>query len=283
MDIVIFNVEHGQSILFYPHGAPGYTMLVDCGNTQEFNPIDTILHLLPQDQLGRRVLSNLALTNYDHDHFSGLPYLADKVHISTVSFAKNLTSGEIRSLKEESTDALDKLCEIKDTYIHDAPYHTPPYARQFFHLEKHHFPNGDYDTNNLSQVMFVNYHGTTICIGGDLEAVGWTELLKNDGFKEWLRAIDIFIASHHGRENGYAEEIFQHCSPECVIISDKEMVHGTQDGMAQTYASHVRGNGVTFGNLRALTGRKVLTTRNDGHILIKLAPNGVRAYAPISL
>ena len=283
MDIVVFNVEHGQSIFFYPHEQPAYGMLVDCGNTTDFNPIDAISHLFPQDQLRRPVLGNLTLTNYDHDHFSGLPYLATKAHISTVRFARNLNSAELRAMKEETTTALDKVCEIKDTYIHPVPLHLPPYETMTFNLEKHHFPNGDYDTNNLSQIVFVRYLGSTVCVAGDLEEAGWIELLKNTSFVEWLRQTDIFIASHHGRENGYAEEVFAHCQPECVIISDKEVVHGTQEDMAQTYAGHVRGNGISLANQRDLTLRKVLTTRNDGHLFAQLSPNGGRAYGTLTL
>lgn len=283
LDIVIFNVEHGQSVFFYPQGSPTYGMFVDCGNTQEFNPVDAILSwgLLPTDQMGRPVLSNLTLTNYDHDHFSGLPYLMSKALITTIRFARNISSQELKITKPEQTDALNKVCALQDAYIHPTPYHVPPYTVATFSLPRHCFPDGKCDTNNLSQIVFVSYGGCVICISGDVEKEGWEQLLKQPEFVAWLKATNVLIAAHHGRVNGYAEEMFDHCSPECVILSDKKVVHGTQDGMSQTYANRVSGNGIFLANQRSFTPRKVLTTRNDGHIWVQFAADGTRIYKNI--
>lgn len=278
LDVVVFNVEHGQSIFFYPRSAPAYSMFVDCGNTQDFEPIDRMVSLLPLNQAGRPVLSNLTLTNYDHDHFSGLPYLMSKVHIETVRFAKNLSTPELIALKPERTEALDNVCYIKDTYIHDALHHQPPYTVMTFSLPKYCFPDGQCTTNNLSQIVFVSYEGSVICICGDVEEAGWNQLLLQDNFQAWLRATNVLVAAHHGRENGYAEEIFSHCSPECIIISDKGMAHGTQEGMSQAYATHVIGNGIALSDQQPLFLRKVVTTRSDGHIVLTFSPGGVREY-----
>ncbi len=68
------------------------------------------------------------------------------------------------------------------------------------------------------------------------------------------------MASHHGRENGYCREVFDHTGQVAVVaFSDSPVQHATQE-MATTYAQHARGiqfNGQT---------RYVLTTRNDGTI-----------------
>ncbi len=271
-DVLVFDVGLGQSIFIYPHSHPEYGMLVDCGNTEEFDPID---FLLDKNYISNGILSNLTLTNYDQDHFSGMPYLREKVQIRTVNFAKNLSSSEIKAMKEDVTEALEHTCAIKDTYIHPAPYHQPPYVCQVFHLNKEHLQNPD--TNNLSQVVFVEHHGTVICISGDIEEIGWKTLLATQpAIKDWLKKTNILIASHHGRENGYCSEVFTHCSPECVIISDKEIIHDTQRDMYSTYGGHVNGDGVRFAG--ELDKRKVLTTRDDGHVYIRLLPEGIRSY-----
>ena len=283
LDIIIFNVEHGQSVFFYPQDSPAYGMFVDCGNTKDFNPIDCVLAwgLLPKDQMGRPVLSNLTLTNYDHDHFSGLPYLMSKALIATIRFARNITSQELISIKPEKTDALSKVCTLQSTYIYPASFHVPPYAVATFSLPRHCFPNGECDTNNLSQIVFVRYGGSVICISGDVEKEGWEKLLTQPEFVAWLRATNVLVAAHHGRINGYAEEIFDYCSPECVILSDKKMTHGTQEGMSQVYANRVVGKGIFLTNHRSLMPRKALTTRNDGHIWIQFSANGTRVYKNI--
>lgn len=277
-DILIFDVELGQCIFVYPHSNPEYGMLVDCGNTQEFEPID---FLISKGYINNNTLSNLTLTNYDQDHFSGIQYLRNKVAITTVSFSPNLTSAEIKGLKEEPyTEALNHVCYIKDTYINPAPSHTPPFIKQAFYLEKEHLDT--HDTNNLSQVVFVEHYGSVICISGDLEEKGWNALFeKQPGIKDWLMKTDIFVASHHGRDNGYYPEIFLHCKPECIVISDKGIVHDTQKDMASVYGQYVNGDGIALNNNSA-SKRKVITTRDDGHIYIQLFPGGAKVYSNFS-
>jgi hypothetical protein len=77
--------------------------------------------------------------------------------------------------------------------------------------------------------------------------------------------VNVFVASHHGRENGYCEEMFQHCRPDIVIISDKKVDHNTQEHCYGTHAS-----GIDFWRGIEYLGRRyVLTTRKDGHIAIE--------------
>ena len=273
-DILIFDVGLGQSIFVYPYSHPSYGMLVDCGNVDGFEPID---FLIKKGYITNNILSNLTLTNYDQDHFSGVPYLRSKVGIHTVSFAPNLTSSEIKNLKEKPhTDALQNVCYVKDTYIHPVPAYIPPYIKQTFYLQKEDLEN--HDTNNLSQIVFIEHNGSVICISGDLEEKGWETLLeKQPLIKIWLARANIFIASHHGRDNGYYPDIFSYCKPECIIISDKGIIHDTQRNMSSVYGAHVTGAGVFF-NDDPLNRRKVLTTRDDGHIWVQLHPGGNRIY-----
>ena len=134
------------------------------------------------------------------------------------------------------------------------------------------FPNIDFkvfyntyplftDTNNLSLVTFIHCDNFVIVFPGDLEKSGWQELLKNVSFRINLEKVNIFVASHHGRESGYYESVFKYCKPELVIISDKEIVHETQK---QLYQRHAQG----FPANNARTLRYVLTTRSDGMITI---------------
>jgi beta-lactamase superfamily II metal-dependent hydrolase len=276
-DVLIFDVGMGQSVFVHPHKSPYYGMLVDCGNVEDFNPID---FLIKTKYIGN-ALNDLTLTNYDQDHFSGLPYLRSKVSITSVCFPKNLNSAEIKNLKEKPySNALEHTCYIRDTYTNPALQHIPPYTKRVFHLEKTHLENPN--ANNLSQVVFIEQYGTTICVSGDLEEKGWKTLLeKQPDIKIWLAKTNIFIASHHGRNNGYYPDIFNYCKPECIVISDKGIIHDTQKDMASVYGNHIQGSGIIFdGN--SVNRRKVLTTRDSGHIYIQLFPNGIRNYSCFS-
>ena len=272
-DILIFDVGLGQSIFVYPYGHSDYAMMVDCGHQEPFHPID----FLVKGNYVKTQIPNLTLTNFDEDHFSGLPYLRSKVKIRSISFSKNLSTQELRSLKQlPHSRALDVVCEMKDRYVNSWREYNPPYTKAIFHLEKHHLDR--HNTNNLSQVVFVEHYDSVICISGDLEDRGWHAMLQHEpNLKAWLARTNIFIASHHGRENGYHPEVFEYCKPECVVISDKGIVHETQRDMTTLYGTHIKGTGIIL-NDDSANRRKVLTTRNDGHLSIQLQPNGVRVY-----
>lgn len=115
------------------------------------------------------------------------------------------------------------------------------------------------DTNNISLVTFLDLDDATILIPGDLKKPGWRTLLRLPDFQECLRMVDIFIAPHHGRENGYCAEVFQYCKPQVVVMSDGPIVHTTQE-MVNTYMNHT--TGINYGGQK----RYVLTTRHDGTI-----------------
>ena len=130
------------------------------------------------------------------------------------------------------------------------------------------------DTNNLSAAIFISYAGFKILFPGDLEEDGWLAMLEQDAFRADLAGINVLVASHHGRDNGYCSEVFDYCSPQVIVMSDKAIVHDTQH-MAQTYRYHVMKvypDGVNV----ATTGKKrhVLTTRRDGHIEFRVMADG---------
>ena len=281
IDIAVFNIGMGQSILIYPRDQKDHACLVDCGSSDNFCPDDFIEYnrsLFPVSATGKPILGNLVLTNYDHDHFSAIDKLRDKVHIETTSLAKNISTEKLKEIKDEETEQLKHVCELKDTYVNPAPNFQPIYKKTIYSLENHELES-DYNTNHLSQIVFIEYGESKVCIAGDLEKSAWEIILQKEEVQNELRATNIFVAPHHGRENGFSQEIFEYCSPEVIIISDKNIVHQTQEGLAQLYSSKVSGIGINFDG----SPRKVLTTRNDGHILISLNNLGARAYGRLQV
>lgn len=280
---IIYNVKLGQCIGVLPDAQREYAMMVDCGHDANFHPIDNFgEYLLKTDDSSQKpTIRSLVLTNYDHDHFSGLPYLRATAKIKGVLLPKNLSMEEIRALKSESTYALKTLEHIRTTYTSKVTDFSPPYTRKTFLLTKQELYKAGIpiETNHLSQMVFIEYGETTFCIPGDLQDRSWQLLLEKPDVQSWLNKTNILIAAHHGRENGYHEEIFDHCLPDCVILSDKYIVHRTQEDMVAAYARHVRGNGIVY---TPATGnsisRKTLTTRNDGHILVTVPLTGTPTF-----
>jgi hypothetical protein len=124
------------------------------------------------------------------------------------------------------------------------------------------------NTNDLSAVYFLSYGPFKILFPGDIERAGWLAHLRNPAFVIELRTTTILVAPHHGRENGFCEEVFKFLKPHAVVISDKSIMHGTQE-MVPDYRQVIGGNGILLTNER--DRRHVLTTRRDGDIVFKIA------------
>jgi hypothetical protein len=99
-----------------------------------------------------------------------------------------------------------------------------------------------------------------------MEKAGWLQLLRDPNFVRDLQGVNLFVASHHGRENGYCEEVLNLCpNIRAVIISDKKKGYQTQETVDRyrLYASGFQYGGET---------RRVLTTRRDSSMLFQLPP-----------
>jgi beta-lactamase superfamily II metal-dependent hydrolase len=122
--------------------------------------------------------------------------------------------------------------------------------------------------------VFFSFGTFKILFPGDLEKEGWLALLEDPAFRTELAATTVLVASHHGRENGYCDVLFNYCHPRAVVMSDKAIVHDTQM-MTQTYRQRVMDHWPT-GVLVATTGkrRRVLTTRRDGWIQFSVNDRG---------
>ena len=190
----------------------------------------------------------------------------DKLKVRQVTKNPTITADQLSALKMrqsgEISNAMESMLDMMRTYTGgplDPPPDFPGVTYQTYR-NNHPFGNGD-DTNNISLVTFLTVNNTTILLPGDLEKEGWRALLRNENFARQLALVDIFIASHHGRENGYCPEVFtEHsCRPDVFVFSDSDIRYTTQE-MTNTYANWASGiqhNGQTRG---------VLTTRSDGSI-----------------
>jgi len=259
MTLTIFDV--GQGFCAYLIADNRNVILFDCGQNSDtgFKPSQ----YLPTH--GCRAIEEFILTNFDQDHVSDLPDLMGNLHIQVFRRNRSITPEQLAKLKLESgplTAAMQSAIDLHRRYVE--PVANPP-SFGIIQLESYcnNYPAFN-DTNNLSLVSFLDYDRLGIIIPGDLEKDGWLALLKNQAFRDRLSSVDIFVASHHGRENGYCPEIFQYCKPLVVIISDKEIMHDTQKSL---YGQHASGLPWAGG-----TKRYVLTTRADGNIRITKMP-----------
>ncbi len=212
--------------------------MIDCGHNvaSGWQPGD---HLRSR---GITELDILIVTNYDEDHVSGLPNLLRKVHVKTLFRNKGVTPKEICALKSEDGmgSGIDALVDLADAYT--SPVDFPPIPGVEFSSFRLTYPEFE-DENNLSYVVHLLLEGNGFLFPGDMERAGWKTLLtRESGLRTAAARTDVLIASHHGREGGICDELFDvyACNPYWVVISDKGYQHETQETV-NFYASKAKG------------------------------------------
>lgn len=251
MRFEILDVGHGFCAWLYHDNTNA--MLFDCGHKTlpEFRPSQ----YLASQGIGR--IDRFFVTNYDEDHISDLPQLRSQMSISILHRNTSISVPQLRALKQQTgpiSAAMESFMRMADGYTGIATG-TPAFPGVGYSVYQNEYPVFT-DTNNLSSVIFLTCNGTKFVMPGDLENPGWQQLLANTSFRAELAGVQVFVASHHGRENGYCRDVFDCCNPNVIVFSDSPMQFASQE-MANTYAQHA--SGITFNG----QCRRVLSTRND--------------------
>jgi beta-lactamase superfamily II metal-dependent hydrolase len=261
MKVHIFDVEHGEcSAIETPTGE---LVLIGLGHNSSTGWRPSAW----ARARGQRP-SQVVLTNLDRDHLSDIDNFQSDLRPTSIKRNNNVNADWVEALKIEESGEVHPAVGHALHWMREVFTGGPSYdlfgfdERTFFH----HSPDLFQDTNNLSVVTFIRHNGVGIMFPGDMEEAGWRELLKDGSFVECLKKTNIFVASHHGRIGGYCTDIFNHCTPDVVIISDKPVVHDTQNH--DEYSKHSKGLIFPSGT------RKVLTTRCDGKMTIEILGGG---------
>ena len=266
--MTIFDVEHGSCALLTCDN--GTRMMIDCGHnaTTGWTPGK---HL--QSQLASK-LDMLMVTNYDEDHVSGFRDLDSRIYIDWMVRNTSVTGLDMYVLKSESgigTSMAHLANRVSNFISSNNPQ--PVFLGVTWETYNNTYPAFD-DENNLSMVVSLTINGIRFLFPGDIESKGWLALLSQSASQQAaVASTDVLIASHHGRENGICEEMFDviGCNPSVVIISDDYHKYDTQK-TTQYYAS--KSKGISFRG----RDRWVLTTRNDGDISFSFTAGQCFAY-----
>jgi beta-lactamase superfamily II metal-dependent hydrolase len=243
---------------------------LDCGSSDEFSPA---LEINPTSEIKK--LDYLVVSHPHQDHITDLENFDKKFDIRVMSRNKKITKDVMLKDNPDVFDPpndviINKYYEINNRFITPVePINDPTTAAWGNGCTLHVFYNEDtqLEVNDLSIATFIKFGNETILYGGDLKEKGWLELLKDNRFREFLKTTTILVASHHGNESGYCEDIFKHFCPKITIFS----AGSYQDFAISKYREKTKGMIV---NKRSggQEKRYVLTTRNDGHIDLVLYP-----------
>ncbi|HWL06385.1 MAG TPA: hypothetical protein VNQ99_15865 [Xanthobacteraceae bacterium] len=252
------------------NGIAGRLAMIDSGCTTQWRPSTFI-----RQGLNRSTLDYLFITNADQDHMSDLKGLEQEgIFVDTLFRNPTYSGSEMYAIKSISGPvSADAQWYVQACSAYNTPTNLPfntnmggITARCFFNP----YPQFT-DTNDLSLVVFIEFVGFKILFPGDLEKAGWQALLQRADFRAALCGTNILVASHHGRESGFCQDVFNWVVPDAVVISDKPIRHETQL-MVPDYRRVTRDQGVTVRT--TMKARHVLTTRRDGWIQFTVGSDG---------
>ncbi len=103
---------------------------------------------------------------------------------------------------------MESMIDMTETYTGGSLNLALEFPEVYFRIFFNKYMDDFEDTNNLSLVKFLQCRNEKFIIPGDLEVTGWQSLLYQESFCHELADATVFIASHHGRENGYCEDVF---------------------------------------------------------------------------
>jgi len=266
MKVDIFDVGHGAcSVITCPDGQ---RLMIDCGSKTD-PP-----YWWPSIQFYGETFAGLILTNLDEDHVRDFESTLTNLRVATVCINNTIDAARLKLMKPDGMGTGVKAVHgyLQNPSCLNLTVGLPQVTVSLFRL-----PYGTFnDTNNLSLITFVEYGQFCIIYPGDLEEEGWKQALLSPEFRALLRRVCLFVTSHHGRENGYCAELFGPalCTPYAFIISDKEMVHDTQETTAW-YREHAKGMHKILANpWDTPETRYVFTTRSDCCISINVPADG---------
>ena len=262
MKVQIFDVEHGGCSLITTDN--GKRILVDCGHNSStgWRPSSYLANM------GVKEIEKLVITNYDEDHASDLPNLLNTVYVRQLHSNPSVSGSDLKKLKHSGGigKGIEALADMKGRYTSGISTEID-FGETSMQSFWNSYPTDFDDENNLSMVVIIKAHGLTICFPGDIEVPGWKKLLESYSFRNAIKDVSIFVASHHGRENGCCSELFTETglNPYLFVISDSGVQYASQETVAW-YRSRAKGASLNGEN------RHVLTTRRDGRILITASP-----------
>jgi len=282
MKLRIWDVQHGACAMLQ-HTEVEKLAMIDSGHNaeEEWYPSSYIINTL-----GRKSVDYLFITNADLDHMSDLDGLwTAGIDVKSLTRSQGISPQDLRTIKMKTASDgklgadIERYLKIHESYNQPV---TTPFNDHMGGVQRQTFSNSYprfKETNDLSLAIFFKFEGFKILFPGDLERGGWLALLENPEFVKELDGTSVLVASHHGRKNGYCEEIFKYFEPQCVVFSDKQIDHGTQEGMTEMYAQHVSDRGVQLSNGDQ---RWVLTTRSDGWIHFAVDSAGFEVFTEVT-
>ncbi len=270
LDIRIWEVGAGLCVRIKTPN--GQNHIIDAGRSDDFSPAEHIYkyHWNDDDELNYLIISH-----QDSDHVADLPnirkYLGDpKTLLRNKSVPDDQKYGLLRRLYQKILKFFDEKYTVSTPWETDP---SNPANNGGVRIEHKRLDWADAETiNNSSIVVAYEYKGVVVIFPGDIESDGWDKLIsKNPRIFENLLAhseIVVLVAPHHGRANGYSQNMIDYLKPHLIVISDG-FGAGETDPRFRTCALGLIINGKETKYITTKTkGRKRITIKSDGSMEI---------------
>lgn len=295
-DLKIWFLDVGHGDCAYVELPNGARMMIDCGCGEDRWPSRFLKHygitkskssvVIPNDQR-KFGLDNLVISHPHGDHFADIEAIHDEIgfYLLTGGYGALIDKipPEKMDWRKRQENASKKFIEVVKHY--NGQYEeqkdrvvaaNPPCKvkkKRFIQYE------ADVDLNELSWFVSFEMGARKVLFTGDMTAGGVRKILASpsaDEFKEFVKGTTILKVPHHGRENGCSDEMFDAFGgkPLLCIVSD-QVLNEENEGTSNVAWYNERTQGVLFTQGgEEQQERKVLTTRNDGDIYLKISDNG---------
>jgi beta-lactamase superfamily II metal-dependent hydrolase len=244
----------------------GKKMVIDCNITEENK--DAIISFLIEKTFSK--IDIFINSHRDSDHLRGIKFLDDNIPIAEIW--DNGVSG--------TTDATDykeymELRRKKRHIIIKAQTKDDPFCENtVIRYMNSDYDDTDYDINDTSIVVKIEYKGSSILFAGDTSFKPWKEKIMTSYHSTKIKS-NILVASHHGSKTFfddpsnnqyyYANHI-KAISPDITIISVGKNKYDLPDKEAiEMYTKYSKGSS---------KGNKVFSTDEVGNIYVGLKDDG---------
>jgi beta-lactamase superfamily II metal-dependent hydrolase len=281
--VTIFKVERGFcAFVLSPNK---YGLLIDCGTSAAFSPLKYLAEKeIPNlTKFTDRNLAYAVISHPHEDHISDIKRLID-LHPAILA-GQVYNWDEIRDLEHkdhnENLDVYGRWrSELLKTNEQPRPGQTLDWGMQLWHSwltvkeAKKVNPDTQKFVNNSSIAVKLEYNGWKFFFPGDLMEEGWKELLKRPDFVSALKGTRIFVASNHGSQSGFTQEIYDVMGKPIInIVSEKpgEEVYGAYSDFGHSVGMNWNGE-----------IKRVFSTRN-GSIVITINDDGTAKVGQYNL
>ncbi len=280
LDMWVFDVGRGLCVAFRTPN--GYLYLVDCGCSDDFSPIGW-LSRQTWTRLNGYSLAKLVITHPHCDHIADIATVTALLQPSIILRRKDLDWSRVTS---SGSDTSAEMRHYVQTYMppqYNEPATIPDWGDgcgvESFNLDVAKISEVSKTdsayVNNSSLVTIVLYKGYCLAVTGDIEAEGMAALLRqSQGLRGAIAAgVHFLVTPHHGHPSGFSVDWFAASGPTKImnIASERRRTEG-EDEAQTSVDSRYSQDGYCAGNNRE--GRKLVSTKTDGHIHVCVADDG---------